>query len=379
MFKNPYVDVRGVRTESSKRSSMEAVRTLLRVTSPDLKYNNNSNNNYHYLLDNPASPSSATEDNILESPKGSSGSTAGIMNSWNQIGFFPSPNLKKQHSQPNLQPSKSTLTVQHASPSETASHLAEGTLRAFRDIALDEAVELHSALRYWSYRWERPFISWLEAGPAVWFSGEGYQHQVIGQKVAQIQAVLARRCATIGDLQQHLLRAGWQQGVAHWGVLGDGGEWAAVAGFDGRMPQETPKSTFRAPSIVLRQNSEDDGSAGTPAIHPSDSAATPIRRTHPQSRIPRVSSELSDMNLPLPSIPGQDLPRQAPISRISQFPQQRPYARGSSYYTSISVRRNPGGQIVMDEPALVEWTVDAMSIVRRQLYRAGMYLCMYVL
>ena len=51
------------------------------------------------------------------------------------------------------------------SPSEMASHLAEGTLRAFRDVALDEAVELHDALRYWSYRWERPLLSWLEAGP----------------------------------------------------------------------------------------------------------------------------------------------------------------------------------------------------------------------
>lgn len=54
----------------------------------------------------------------------------------------------------------------------------------------------------------------------------GYNHQLIGKKVAQIQAVLARRCATLGELQQHLLRAGWQRGVAQWGMLGRGGEWA---------------------------------------------------------------------------------------------------------------------------------------------------------
>ena len=68
---------------------------------------------------------------------------------------------------------------------------------------------------------------------AVWFSKAGYRHDIVGEKVSQIQAVLARRCTSIGDLQQHLLRAGWQRGVAQWGVLGDGGEWAPVAGFDG--------------------------------------------------------------------------------------------------------------------------------------------------
>lgn len=46
----------------------------------------------------------------------------------------------------------------------------------------------------------------------------------MGQKISQIQAVLARRCATIGELQEHLLRAGWRRGVAQWGVLGQGGQ-----------------------------------------------------------------------------------------------------------------------------------------------------------
>lgn len=46
---------------------------------------------------------------------------------------------------------------------------------------------------------------------------------MVGQKVSQIQAVLARRCATIGELQEHLLRAGWRRkGIAKWGVLGQG-------------------------------------------------------------------------------------------------------------------------------------------------------------
>lgn len=51
----------------------------------------------------------------------------------------------------------------------------------------------------------------------VWTSEQGYNHQEIGRKVSHIQAVLARRCAAIGELQQHLLRAGWHRGVAQWG------------------------------------------------------------------------------------------------------------------------------------------------------------------
>jgi len=48
---------------------------------------------------------------------------------------------------------------------EAASQLSEGTLRALRDLALDEAVELNRSLLYWNTRWERPLLSWLEAGP----------------------------------------------------------------------------------------------------------------------------------------------------------------------------------------------------------------------
>jgi hypothetical protein len=51
------------------------------------------------------------------------------------------------------------------SNAETASQLAEGTVRALRDIALEEAMELHAALRFWTERWENPLLSWLEAGP----------------------------------------------------------------------------------------------------------------------------------------------------------------------------------------------------------------------
>ena len=144
-----------------------------------------------------------------------------------------------------------TIDKQQAIKAEMASLLAEGTLRAYRDLALDEATELRSALHHWTIRWERPFLGWLEAGPEVWFQvgdagGGGYSpssssssssssspqppHLAAGKKVSQIQVVLARRCAVIGELQQHLWRASWQKGVAGWGMLGGGvgGEWTSV-------------------------------------------------------------------------------------------------------------------------------------------------------
>jgi glycosidase len=47
----------------------------------------------------------------------------------------------------------------------SSAQLADAIVRALRDVALDEGLELHAALRFWSERWERPLLSWLEAGP----------------------------------------------------------------------------------------------------------------------------------------------------------------------------------------------------------------------
>jgi hypothetical protein len=164
----------------------------------------------------------------------------------------------------------------------------------------------------------------------VWFSKDGYRHQDIGWKVSQIQAVLARRCSTIGDLQQHLLRAGWQRGVAQWGVLGDGGEWATVTGVDGAMPADSDQKITR-------------------------------------SRLSRTTSgELLNRIPPHP--PAASLPN-APTSKISNLPQRSRH--DSLYYANVFVQNDDGGRIYFDDPALAEWSVDALSIVRRQLFRAG--------
>lgn len=219
---------------------------------------------------------------------------------------------------------------------ESATQIAEGTLRALRDLSLDEALELHSALRFWTYRWERPVLSWMEAGPSVWTSDEGYKHKSLGQKVAQIQAVLARRLSNIGELQQHLLRAGWQKGVAQWGVLGQGGQWAAVAGFDGSLP-DTP-----LPSSLTRTLTEDVSGQNTRVVHRQE-----------------ITSKLTD------DFDSAEKEFERASSQMKDYSRRHQGA-------NVLVQNKHGGGIFTDDPSfLAEWSVEAVSLVRRQLYRAA--------
>jgi hypothetical protein len=137
IFKNPYNSVRG---RHDHPSSMSAVRSLLPLVPVDEE-----------RLD--AVPEAGffswgetvpAEHEPLTSPMGE----ASLDTSWAEFDRNRKNPVKKA-----------------VSSQETASQLAEGTIRALRDMALDEAVELHEALRFWSVRWERPVLSWLEAGP----------------------------------------------------------------------------------------------------------------------------------------------------------------------------------------------------------------------
>jgi len=197
---------------------------------------------------------------------------------------------------------------------EMAARLAEGTLRAYRDLALDEATELHSLLHHWTVRWERPFLGWIEAGPDVWFSEEGYSPYSAGKKVSQIQAVLARRCAVIGEIQQHLWRANWRKGVAEWGMLGGGvgGEWTSVVGEFGGMDSSGP-----------------DGDSDS---LPSSKIIKPRKRKKAQTESMRIFNH--------------------------------------STLVGTNVSNSPGGSIVVDQEALTTWSIDAIRVIRDQLYRA---------
>lgn len=369
ILQNPYNSVRG---RHQHPSSMSAVRSLITLVpfhdddDDDVSDNAIGENEKKETEFNDEDPRLRTvkEDDISEQGE----LRPGLETSWSE---------GRDRRQRTQQQRRTTV-----SSAETASQLAEGTLRALRDMALDEAVELHQALHFWSDRWERPLLSWLEAGPAgtcmllcmslycfalfslahekssrknalfiVWLSPEGYNHQVVGQKVSQIQAVLARRCASIGELQQHLLRAGWQRGVAQWGVLGQGGQWAAVAGFDGTIVEEAEGSMRTTTRADRRMSSAIDDISTIERQRSGDLSETVFDRRAQRHASSRVGQTDSHANAPEP---------------------------GSA--ANIFVRNRDGGGIYIDDPAfLTRWSIDAIQLVRAQLNRAanGMVLLPY--
>jgi hypothetical protein len=251
----------------------------------------------------------------------------------------------------------------HISESETASQLAEGTVRAWRDLALDEAVELQMALRYWTSRWERPFLSWLEALPFQIIGQYPYNHQEIGSKVGRLQAVLARRCAAIGELQQRLLEAGWREGVAQWGVLGGGHSWAAVAGFD-----PTPRMAGgggRGGGAVGRRtqfsNGPEAATTGGGAINDEDDDE------EGEEEDARLFTETG-------GIAAVDVDDEGPLHMDESRREER---RGGGVFrrssqAQIFVGRQDGDGVYVDDPSfLAEWSVESIRLIRRQLLRAG--------
>lgn len=195
------------------------------------------------------------------------------------------------------------------SKAETASRLGEGTLRAMRDLALSEAVELHHSLKFWTERLERPFLYYLEFAPTMFRSKQDH-HAIIGQRISQLQAVLARRCSSIGELQQQIWRAGWQSGVEQWGILGQG-EWVAVVGLHGEI-EDSQRQT--------------------------ENLMTPVNLAKPHRKRYSGSGK-----------------------------------RTSDYYeeSHLFVRNVRGGEIQSNDDALAAWTIDAIRVVRDQLYGAG--------
>ena len=163
--KNPYSAVRGRDTQPY---SMTAVRSLValvpsaRTDPPSLHRTSSEGFNSH--LDD--------ETEVEISPDTSwsmNRSTGKATEDPESLRASPPPpyELRRQRSDYSATTQKSSGRSRRktVSASETASQLAEGTIRALRDLALDEAVELQMALRFWNDRWERPLLSWLEAGP----------------------------------------------------------------------------------------------------------------------------------------------------------------------------------------------------------------------
>ncbi|CAB9528536.1 expressed unknown protein [Seminavis robusta] len=352
---NPYNRVRG--RYAQNRSSLNAVRSLL-----PLAANNNNNNFVEDTSDYPSLADASEDGAELLTGESEDSKLKRIEQQEQQRSscpYTPDPN-NNNYFETQQQQQQSHI---HQN-SETASQLAEGTVRALRDIALDEAVEFHAALRFWSFRWEHPLLSWLEAGPTVWLSRDGYDHQLIGQKVAKIQAVLARRCTAIGELQQHLLRAGWQRGVAQWGVLGHGGQWATVQGtyvFTEETAAVAAESQRQLLMKEQQQQQEQGQGQGQQQLAESIESvlpAQPLERIglsnqqqqrhrgsrHTHSNANRTSSKRSD---------------------------RKKWKREKGYYASVFVRNEYDGKILMDDATLAEWSVDAMELIRNLLLRAS--------
>jgi len=166
--KNPYSAVRGRDTQPS---SMTAVRSLVAlVPTSDSERASLRRESSHGLSSqlgdvsevdySPDTSWSKSKLSVVEDPEDLRASPPSIPPPPYEFGR---QRTRSDHSATAHNKSKGRRKA--VSASETASQLAEGTIRALRDLALDEAVELQTALRYWNDRWERPLLSWLEAGP----------------------------------------------------------------------------------------------------------------------------------------------------------------------------------------------------------------------
>ena len=199
---NPYNRVRGRYAQNNHNSSLSAVRSLLPLVRDNTtNHHGDQQQLYHdkdYRKEPPFSSLLGGEDpTLVESHEAAdtfgsldaedtelleqdgaafTSSPAAAAGAKRRLScpYTPDPlNLSDHHplaanNNNNNHPTNNRPSRMHQN-SETASQLAEGTVRALRDIALDEAVEFHAALRYWSDRWEHPMLSWLEAGPTGTF------------------------------------------------------------------------------------------------------------------------------------------------------------------------------------------------------------------
>jgi hypothetical protein len=156
--KNPYNAVRG---RESQLSSLTAVRSLVALVSTSVPAEAlmEESEKSHFDGGSPPSPLPIDQEPPPPPPYEMIHDDS-ITSRDHDANYRRATKQQQQQQAPSNQ-----IRIGVSTPSETASQLAEGTIRALRDLALEEAVELQSALRYWNYRWERPLLSWLEAGP----------------------------------------------------------------------------------------------------------------------------------------------------------------------------------------------------------------------
>jgi len=182
----------------------------------------------------------------------------------------------------------------------------------------------------------------------------------------------------VGELQQQLLRAGWHRGVAQWGVLGQGGQiFAPVAGFDGGMP---PENVGGPPLVDERMYNRDGSSDNLQGVRAEELFSpefsihkTPTPATTSAVRQTSDNSETGEVNLKIAS----DVDRLLmSSSRVGVNDSAYPYIDGGVFRRSSQAQvyagKKHGEGIFVDDPAfLAEWSVEAIALVRRLLFRAG--------
>ena len=181
----------------------------------------------------------------------------------------------------------------------------------------------------------------------------------------------------MGELQQHLLRAGWHRGVAQWGVLGQGGQWAPVAGFDGSVPSGVAHAVINDDEENGKhsdhgwQNRYPDPFSPELSVHKTPTHyTTPTAEAHSQDTGDPETAEISanrkvfrDVDRLLLSSSRVGVQESAYRSRQSQrrYPQAQ-----------VLVGKRHGEGIFVEDPwFLAEWSVEAIALVRKHLFRAG--------
>jgi hypothetical protein len=194
------------------------------------------------------------------------------------------------------------------------------------------------------------------------------------------------------------------QGVAQWGCLGQGStQWAAVAGFENVVMPEgdnidatnqnchhhSPSQSSRhiqsgsSPSFddIYRrvdqynpvESSIPSNSHANQSIH---SLPTSIGSIHKSSleKTPPLSNRRSSRQ-DMKDIELEILPKQLKPSFIFDRPDSSldlESFRHGKQHSGIFVRKRHGGGIYVDDPGfLALWSVQAISLVRRHLHRAG--------
>ena len=135
-------------------------------------------------------------------------------------------------------------------------------------------------------------------------------------------------------------------------VLGQGGHWAPVAGFDGAIA-ETSESNFEN---VVSSAHQDDAFSPELSVYKTPNVLTNERL------LSRKEASMGGESRDAPHVFAEHVGGSKYITRDQRTTSQ----------AHVFVGKKHGDGIYVDDPAfLAEWSVDAMKLIRKQLRRAG--------